>query len=222
MDATDPVSPRGTAAPLVRTMRSLVGLLLRMLSRADLDEPAAVLEAAARAAQHRPARGGRSSTKGDLVAQQQLPAALDLADAGPAGQLAPASRALAAAAHWTQTASYVEAPPHPGFLDGYPHAGLLGPAAEGALLETPGDRLMLGLLLHAPGLDYPHHLHPADEVYVPLTAADWSSGAADPYRCRPAGVPIHHAPRQPHAMRTPTSRSWRSTSGPATSGRRRP
>lgn len=188
---------------MLRTMRSLVGSLLPLLHRSGLVEQATLLEAAVRTAHHRRQPDADRASKGDVVARQQLPTAVGLARSGPGERLAGATEVLAAAARWTQTASYVEAPPHPGFLEGYAHASLLGPASADALLGTASDDALLGLLLLATGLDYPHHLHPADEVYVPLTAADWSSGTADPYRQRPAGVPIHHAPWQPHAMRTP-------------------
>lgn len=98
-----------------------------------------------------------------------------------AGVLGP----LAAGARWTQTASYVREPPSPGFLDGYAHATL-----------AAGDGVAIGLLLLGPHLHYPPHHHPAEEFYLPGATIEWLEGV------RPAGVVVHHAPWQPHAMTT--------------------
>ncbi len=119
----------------------------------------------------------------------------------------------ALSATWTQTQAYVDEPPDEGFLDGYAHATLAGPPdlAPGTP-HTPSRHsssptgtarsVSLGLLLLAPGVRYPHHEHPADEVYVPLTEARWSSGLHEPFEHRPAGAVLHHRPGQAHAMVT--------------------
>jgi hypothetical protein len=92
---------------------------------------------------------------------------------------------LADAAPWRQTASYVRVPPSPGFLDGYAHATL-----------AAGDDVAVGLLLLGPGVHYPPHHHPAEEFYLPGATIRWLHGIV------PAGVLVHHAPWQPHAMTT--------------------
>lgn len=61
---------------------------------------------------------------------------------------------------------------------------------------------MLGVLLLGPGNDYPHHLHHADEVYLPLTRARCSSGLAEPYQARATGRALHHRPGQAHGARS--------------------
>lgn len=37
---------------------------------------------------------------------------------------------------------------------------------------------------------------------MPLGDADWLDDDATTYRARPGGIPLHHRPWQPHAMRT--------------------
>jgi hypothetical protein len=136
------------------------------------------------------------------VATRHLPPALDAARAGPEQATALAVESLEAELGWTQTAGYVAAPPHPGFLDRYAHTALLGPASARPLLLDPNSTVLLGLLLLGADNDYPRHRHPADEVYLPLSAAEWSSGEA-PYRTVPAGSALHHEAGLPHAVRTP-------------------
>ncbi|WP_425463862.1 dimethylsulfonioproprionate lyase family protein [Nocardioides aurantiacus] len=123
-------------------------------------------------------------------------------------------RALACSAGnatWTQTEAYLREPPSPTFVAGYAHATLAGPpdlASETVEKQpavdvlTRGVPVALGLLLLAPGLRYPHHQHPADELYVPLSRAKWSHGQTEPFDEQPVGVPLHHRPGQAHAMAT--------------------
>jgi hypothetical protein len=65
----------------------------------------------------------------------------------------------------------------------------------------PTHTAALGILLLGPGTHYPHHRHPADEVYLPVTEARWSSGLDEPYRPLEPGQPKHHRSRQAHAVR---------------------
>lgn len=116
-------------------------------------------------------------------------------------------------ADWTQTEAYLAEPPSRDFLDRYAHATLAGPPdlASGTQgrqrsfgrptseCRTP---VAFGLLLLAPGVCYPHHQHPADEVYVPLTEARWSHGRYEPFVYQPPGALLHHRPGQAHAMIT--------------------
>ncbi len=132
----------------------------------------------------------------DAVAVARLALARDVGDA-----LAVA----AAGAVWTQTAAYVAQPPGPGFLDGYAHATLRGPV-DGAADRRGGaprpPTAAWGMLLLGPDVDYPHHHHPADEVYLPLTTARWSHGRGTPLVEEPARSLVHHRPWQAHAMTT--------------------
>ena len=86
-----------------------------------------------------------------------------------------------------------------GFLEKYgwtEFIGLRGPIAS--------DRIACGFLFLGPQIEYPRHRHEAEEVYVPLTGQTlWQRNNQD-WAYRAAGLPIYHAPRMPHAMRTET------------------
>ena len=74
--------------------------------------------------------------------------------------------------------------------------GLRGPIAS--------DRIACGFLFLGPQIEYPRHRHEAEEVYAPLTGQTlWQRNNQD-WAYRAAGLPIYHAPRMPHAMRTET------------------
>ena len=126
-----------------------------------------------------------------------LPAALGAMATGPLRALEPAFTALARAGRWAQNANYRAAPPHATFLGNYASlelAGLSGP--------LPSERVAIGVILLGPNLDYPSHVHPAEEVYHVLSgrAGWWMTGI--PWRDLPAGTCIHHPSGIEHAMRT--------------------
>lgn len=83
------------------------------------------------------------------------------------------------------------------FLRGYGWTeliGLRGPIAS--------EAVAVGVLLLAPGIDYPPHAHEAAEVYLPLSGtAAWMRGDAPPAPVAP-GVAIRHPSWMPHGMRT--------------------
>ena len=82
------------------------------------------------------------------------------------------------------------------FLEGYGYAELVGPQGP---VRAPG--LRLGVLLLGPGVLYPLHSHPAEELYLAVSGtAAWSRGRG-PFVPRPPGSLIHHRPLEPHAMR---------------------
>ncbi|GAA4870727.1 dimethylsulfonioproprionate lyase family protein [Actinomycetospora straminea] len=122
---------------------------------------------------------------GDLAVLAHLDDAVARAREEVDGELAAVLGPLAAGADWTQTASYVREPPGPGFLDGYAHATL-----------ASGADVAVGLLMLGPGVHYPPHHHPAEEFYLPAATIRWLHGVG------PAGVLVHHASWQPHAMTT--------------------
>jgi hypothetical protein len=133
----------------------------------------------------------------DLPALRHLPEAIRLAPTDGTPVLVQAL----ASARWTQTHTYVRDPPNERFLSGYAHCTLLGPAAMSPVAVDPAGLVTLGVLLLGPHRHYPPHWHPADEVYLPLTAARWSVGDS-PYLPREPGAVLHHAPTRPHAIRT--------------------
>jgi len=128
----------------------------------------------------------------------------------PSLQAAREERALAAMAHalqlfgpylaWVQNPNYRREPPTARFLDDYGYAVIAGPSAgPPALLSHPS--LALGVLLLAPHTHYPRHRHPATELYLPLTSAQWWRGDG-PWRDEAPGAVIHHPGDVPHATRS--------------------
>ena len=69
---------------------------------------------------------------------------------------------------------------------------------------VPSDDVALGFLLLEPQVDYPRHVHNADEVYVALAGTACWQRDRGAFTARPPGAVIHHPPRMPHAMRTTT------------------
>jgi dimethlysulfoniopropionate lyase len=118
-----------------------------------------------------------------------------LADAGVVdAELAQALMELTPALRWRQNPNYVRRPPGPAFLDGYGYAVIAGPGG----LVPAGTAL--GVLLLAPGILYPAHSHPAEEVYLVMDGESrwWREGGD--WRLGIAGAVVHHPPHLPHAM----------------------
>jgi len=86
-----------------------------------------------------------------------------------------------------------------GFLEKYGWMELIGQRGPIA-----SNRIACGFLFLGPEIEYPRHSHEAEEVYVPLTGQTlWQHGDQD-WAYRAPGLPIFHASRVPHAMRTET------------------
>jgi len=86
-----------------------------------------------------------------------------------------------------------------GFLEKYGWTeliGLRGPIAS--------NRMACGFLFLGPQIEYPRHSHGAEEVYVPLTGQTLWQRSNQDWAYRAPGLPIYHASRVPHAMRTET------------------
>ncbi len=194
------------AGGAVTVVTDIVGVLRER----DFDRHAARLARALDSATQSPQSAGpvelqvdsRPAEQGRAAATRHFAGALTASQAGPDTDLAVGLATLAHQLHWSQTERYVSAPPYDGFLDHYAHTTLLGPARLAPLLETPEADIRLGLLLLGPFHAYPPHAHPAEEIYLPLTSARWSSGNRDPDRVRRAGSLIHHQPEQPHGITT--------------------
>jgi quercetin dioxygenase-like cupin family protein len=82
------------------------------------------------------------------------------------------------------------------FHDGHANAMIIGPAG----LEERDD-VWLGVSLMAPGIDYPEHRHPPEEVYLALTRGEWWNAAMDWTEPGPGGL-IYNPPGILHAMRS--------------------
>lgn len=146
-------------------------------------------------------REGRSSLPLE-VADRYYEGALAAARADHESGLADGLASCAHLLSWTQTDTYVTSPPHEHFLERYAHATILGSDPATALLVEESRAAAVGVLLLGSDNQYPHHQHYADEVYVPLTGASWSSGASEPYVVRRPGTVLHHASLQPHSVHT--------------------
>lgn len=105
-----------------------------------------------------------------------------------------ALRALSGRLSWARRASIHGAGPD--FADGHANAMILGP---GGLEER--DDLRIGVTLMAPGVTYPLHDHPPEEVYLALTPGEWWNARMDWTDPGPRGL-IYNPPGIRHAMRS--------------------
>jgi hypothetical protein len=137
---------------------------------------------------------GRATPAEPLPAPRPIVASALLLPALP--ETAPCA-AVAQTAHlfrWRQNPNYTIAGMGEGFMASYGYVEFAGP--KEALFHA--EDIRVGLLLLGPGLHYPLHTHPAEEIYHPLTDGGlWRRGTED-WRRVPAGHAIHHAPMMPH------------------------
>jgi hypothetical protein len=140
---------------------------------------------------------GRAAPFVPLPAPRTVPASALL---GPALDDASLGAYIARAAHlfrWRQNPNYTAASMGAGFMAGYGYVEFAGPRE--ALFHAPDIRV--GLLLLGPGLHYPLHAHPAEEVYHPLTEGGLWRRGDEAWRVVPPGDAIHHASLVPHETR---------------------
>jgi quercetin dioxygenase-like cupin family protein len=83
----------------------------------------------------------------------------------------------------------------PGLGIAYAGAPVLGP---GGLQQRGG--LVAGISLLAPGVTYPDHDHPPEEIYLALSGGEWWN-AETPWHAPGAGGIVHNPPGILHAMR---------------------
>lgn len=137
--------------------------------------------------------------------------ALAAAENAPAPAAAALARAVAAVAPglpWYRRAwSAADGGPddEARFRDGHANAQIVGPQG----LEIRDD-VTVGVTIMAPGVRYPDHRHPPEEVYVVMSEGEWRR-ANDPwFRPGPGGI-VHNPPGIVHAMRageTPLFALW--------------
>ena len=137
----------------------------------------------------KPLRGRRLQPSLPLPVEGCLGRALDSGDARICSRMREVRRQL----RWRRNSSYADAQ----WLDGYGYCELLGP--NGHWRHTS---LAMGLLLLAPWVCYPPHVHPATEVYVVISGTAFWRKANEPWRRRAPGSRILHHADEPHAMRT--------------------
>jgi hypothetical protein len=192
-------------ASIAALARGLIKLLEAQDPRPRGDQPRAALGAFARLLQP-------LTEASQLPAEHTEPTALpvcrhfaaSLAQAnGVASSLALHLTRIAPALCWVQNPNYRRAPPSPSFLASYGYAVIAGPAS-GAPAPARVEDLAFGVLLLAPETVYPEHRHPASEIYVPLSPAEWLAGETGFVERAPGGV-IHHPPNLIHATRSGAS-----------------
>jgi len=82
------------------------------------------------------------------------------------------------------------------FRDGHANTFVIG---EAGLEDHPG--VVIGATLMAPGLTYPDHDHPPEEVYLVLGAGEWWNTETPWHEPGPGGL-VHNPPGILHAMRS--------------------
>ncbi len=110
--------------------------------------------------------------------------------------LADALRGLAPEVLWRQRPS-----DDPVFMQGHASAAIVGPEAEA--LEQRSD-VRVGISLTAPGLTYPDHRHPPEEVYIVLSEGEWRQ-ASGPWHAPGIGGIVYNPRDIVHAMRSSRS-----------------
>ena len=93
-------------------------------------------------------------------------------------------------------------------------AGFAGHHANATLIGVDGlevrDDIRLGASLVAPGVTYPDHEHPPEEIYLVLSDGEWRNAAQDWHEPGIGGT-VHNPPGIVHAMRagkTPLFAVW--------------
>jgi quercetin dioxygenase-like cupin family protein len=85
--------------------------------------------------------------------------------------------------------------PDPRFATSHASARILDPNG----LEQRGG-LICGFSLVAPGVTYPEHNHPPEEIYLALSGGEWWQAGAGWHAPGPGGI-VHNTPGIGHAMR---------------------
>lgn len=126
---------------------------------------------------------------------QHLDTALDKARCGPpniTGLSESLERLAPNLAWWRRTGSTDH---DTAFYDGHANSWIIGPDG----LEQRSD-VMVGVSLVAPGVTYPEHRHPPEEIYIVLSEGEWYREDVGWYRPGPGAI-VHHHPDVVHAMR---------------------
>ncbi|MFO1175717.1 MAG: dimethylsulfonioproprionate lyase family protein [Paracoccaceae bacterium] len=158
------------------------------------DAARVVAEIFARCA-HRPDDAPEPPTPARLAVCDWFGPALEIARTratGPAAVAATIAR-LGPRLSWGRRGSAT--PSDQPFYDGHANATILGPGG----LERRND-VWAGLSLIAPGVTYPFHTHPPEEVYLPLSPGEWWNEDMDWTDPGPRGL-IYNRPGIRHAMR---------------------
>jgi hypothetical protein len=140
------------------------------------------------------------STGSDMPALRALaPACAALDDTTPA--LRRCAEAIGRASphlHWYLRPD--EGPEAASFAAGHANALIIGPPTGRSGLEQPAD-VIVGLSVMAPGVTYPVHRHPPDELYLVLSEGEWWREETGWFRPGIGGT-VRNSPGVRHAMRS--------------------
>ncbi|HEY2662564.1 MAG TPA: dimethylsulfonioproprionate lyase family protein [Caulobacteraceae bacterium] len=82
------------------------------------------------------------------------------------------------------------------FAHGHGNAEIIGPGG----LEDCAS-IVIGVTVMAPGVDYPEHSHPPDELYIALSEGEWRRGQRAWFSPGVGGL-VRNTPGVSHAMRS--------------------
>jgi hypothetical protein len=150
-----------------------------------------------------PGNSGKPAEPATLPVCEHIAPALGSAHQGSAciGELADAFEALAPRLEWWRRPGAAAGE----FYEGHANARLVGPRG----MEQRDD-VLAGASLVAPGVRYPDHHHPPEEIYVVLTPGEWRQESR-PWHEPGVGAVVHNPPGIVHAMRagdTPLLALW--------------
>ena len=128
------------------------------------------------------------------VVDHHLPAALAAAAEAPAAvaRHAAALEALSPQLIWRRRAN---AEDDPRFAAGHANSTIVGPGG----IEDRSD-VWVGISLLAPGVVYPDHRHPPEEIYLVMSEGDWRQND-DSWHTPGQGGIVYNPPDIVHAMR---------------------
>lgn len=182
-------------APLLALLTQIVALYREGATSGGAESP--ILSRAVEILEDLAPRRPSTRTCRPLPVQRFLQVALSNAASGPLQRLAHALEPAESSLDWLQNPNYTKARIGADFVDRYGYVELVGPRRA---FETRD--LLVGFLLLGPQTHYPDHDHAAEEVYHVVSGrAAWRCGG-NAWRIEPPGTVIHHAPHEPHAMRT--------------------
>ncbi|MCW3796089.1 dimethylsulfonioproprionate lyase family protein [Paenibacillus sp. LS1] len=128
---------------------------------------------------------GKLPSPSESTVTKYLDAALKLGDTGAESSLIAAIRPLAPFLDWTF--GYPPHPLYPNLESQVTFTQFIGPEDLGT-----ADHLLMGLTLLAPKTYYPPHVHPANELYIPLGGTGmWTKGIEEPLAREPGSVILH-------------------------------
>ncbi|PPR75002.1 MAG: hypothetical protein CFH06_02026 [Alphaproteobacteria bacterium MarineAlpha3_Bin5] len=132
--------------------------------------------------------------EGGMPALDHLPIAIRNARSGPLRirYLAECFEKIADTLPWYQR----EEPALPKFMRGHANAFIIGP---NGLEERDG--VVIGASLLAPEIEYPHHNHPANELYVVMSTGNWRQDN-NPWHTPGIGGLVYNSSNIGHSMRS--------------------